>query len=199
MFTPDTRQAALRSRRIPASAPLGGQAELVDRIMRLVAAQASTMRAAVQEDRITKLMEALIAGEPRSAVMAEIEADNAALRAQYLQSVPSYTAADLHHLAGSRAANKSALAGGWKDSRRVFAVPFQGVDRFPNFQFADGQPRAVIKQILATLPAQMTPWQTALWFWSGNGWLDGRAPQECLDCSAAIIAAAQNLASPAIG
>ena len=157
----------------PHSAPRSNstinRADLMARIARLVEMQADSLRAAAQEDRITKLVEALIVGEPRSAIEAEIEADNAALRARYLSTVPSYTAADLHRLAGSRAANKSALAGGWKDNARVFAVPFQGVDRFPAFQFADGQPRAVIKAVLGALPAHMSSWQIALWFASNNG------------------------------
>lgn len=174
-------------------------ADLITRIARLVESQGDSLRAHAQEDRITKLVEALILGEPRSAIEAEIEADNAALRARYLSTIPSYTAADLHRLAGSRAANKSALAGGWKDNGRVFAVPFQGIDRFPAFQFADGQPRAVIKTILATLPAQMTPWQIALWFASGNGWLEGRTPQDCLNQTKALTYAAAQLDAGAIG
>lgn len=179
---------------------LGGQqAELMARIHRIIEANAATFRAAAQEQRLEKLVEALVADEPRPAVMADIEADNAALRAKYLQIVPYYTAAELHALASSRAANKSALAGGWKDNGRVFAVSFQGVDRFPAFQFADGQPRAVIKSVLAALPAQMSPWQIALWFASGNGWLKGRAPQDCLDQNESLTYAAAQVGAGANG
>ena len=174
-------------------------ADLFATAKRLILQKADTLRTAAQEDRITKLVEALIVGEPRSAIMAEIEADNAALRARYLSTIASYSAADLHRLAGSRAANKSALAGGWKDNGRVFAVPFQGVDRFPAFQFSDGQPRAVIKTVLAALPAQMSPWQIALWFASNNGWMDGRAPQDSLDQTEALTYAAAQLGAGAIG
>jgi hypothetical protein len=171
---------------------------LIMRTLRLLKGSVDDLRSKAQEDRLAKLVEALIVGEPRSTLDTEIEADNAALRAQYLATAPSYSAADLHALAGSRAANKSALAGSWKDSGRVFAVQFQGTDRFAAFQFADGQPRPVIKEILTALPAQMTAWQIAFWFASGNGWLNGRAPQDCLD-DAAVVAAAAQMGTPALG
>ena len=64
---------------------------------------------------------------------------------------------------------------------------------------ADGQPRRVIKDILAQMPRWATPWQIALWFASGNGWLDGATPEERLDAPGEVVAAALHLATPGEG
>lgn len=173
--------------------------QLLRRTLDLLSHQASAMRAGQQEERISRLVEALMEAEPRSALEADLEADNAALRASYLKTVPSYTAADLHKLAGSRAANKSALAGGWKESGRVFAVPYNGADRFPGFQFRDGKPLPIVKDLLSVLPPDWSPWQVAFWFASGNGWLSGAAPQDSLSDKAAVMNAAEQASRPTVG
>lgn len=156
-------------------------------------------RVAKQAERIDRLVEAMIEDEPRSALDEALEIDNAALRARYLESVPTYTAAELHAIAGSSAANRSALASGWKADGRVFAVPHRGVDRFPAFQFADGRPRAVVASILEALPEGMTPWQIAFWFASGNGWLEDAAPADRMDDADAVLQAARRMREPTIG
>ena len=66
-------------------------------------------------------------------------------------------------------------------------------------QFADGNPLPVIKEVLKRLPDGMTPWQIAFWFQSGNGWLDGRSPEEALGDEDAVLNAADRLREPAIG
>ena len=72
-------------------------------------------------------------------------------------------------------------------------------DLFPAFQFADGKPLPIIKKILEALPEDMSPWQTAFWFKSSNGWLGGKTPQECLKNESKVIDAAEQLALPMIG
>ncbi|GGK23610.1 hypothetical protein GCM10011322_07880 [Salinarimonas ramus] len=156
-------------------------------------------RAARRAERIERLVEVLIAEEPLSQVEADLETDNAALRARYLETVPTLTAADLHLVAGSEAANRSALAAGWKKDGRVFAVSHKGVDRFPAFQFSDGRPRPEIKRILLALPRELTSWQIALWFASGNGWLGDRTPQESLSDIEAVVQAAARMREATVG
>ena len=82
---------------------------------------------------------------------------------------------------------------------RVFAIQDGEKDLFPAFQCADGQPLPIIKKILKALPDYLSPWQTAFWFESGNGWLDGEIPQECLKNESDLIDAAEQLAKPEIG
>ena len=118
---------------------------------------------------------------------------NAEMRATYLQTMKLYTAEDI------RALNPSASSSEWKRAGRVFAVQHDGKDLFPAFQFADGKPLPIIKKILEALPDYLSPWQTAFWFESGNGWLGGETPQECLKNESEVIDAAEQLSKPTIG
>lgn len=172
---------------------------LAERTLRVLGRSVVINRAARQEERIERLIEAIIEEEPLSATDEALDLDNAALRARYLETVPTYSAADLHALAGSVAANRGALAFGWKKEGRAFAVPYKGADRFPRFQFTDGQPRPVIRHILRALPEVMSPWQVALWFASGNGWLGGAAPADRLADTEKVVAAAGRMREQTIG
>ena len=123
----------------------------------------------------------------------EIARKNAELRARYLRTTKLCTAEDIREL------NPSASSSEWKREGRVFAIQHDGKDLFPAFQFADGQPLPIIKEILEALPEDLTPWQTAFWFQSPNGWLDGKTPQECLKNESEVIYAAEQLGNLAIG
>ena len=123
----------------------------------------------------------------------EIERENAEMRAAYLRTTKLYTAEDI------RALNPSAPSSEWKREGRVFAIQHDGKDLFPAFQFADGQPLPIIQKILKALPEDMSPWETAFWFESSNGWLGGEVPQECLKKESEVIDAAEQLAKPEIG
>ncbi|MGJ3263582.1 MAG: hypothetical protein ACFE0R_10150 [Salinarimonas sp.] len=172
---------------------------LARRAIQALDQRAAPGRAARRAQRIERLVEALIEDEPLSPIEADLETDNAALRIRYLESVPTLTAAELHREAGSGAANRSALAAGWKKDGRVFAVAHKGIDRFPAFQFSGGRPRPVIRRVLAALPEGMMPWQVALWFASGNGWLGGAAPQDRLAEGDAVVAAAARMREGTVG
>ena len=118
----------------------------------------------------------------------EIARKNAELRAKYLRTTELYTAEDIQ--------GPSTM---WKREGRVFAVQRDGEDLFPAFQFADGKPLPIIQKILAALPDYLSPWQTAFWFQSANGWLDGKTPQKCLKNESEVIYAAEQLGNLAIG
>ncbi len=157
-------------------------------------------RREMTERNIEALVDLYLQGEERADVDRELEQDNAELRACYLREVPTCTAADIHKLMhGSQLSNPSEPASRWKREKRVFAVPVGRAQLFPRFQFADGNPLPVIKDVLKRLPDGMTPWQIAFWFQSGNGWLDGRSPEEALGDEDAVLNAADRLREPAIG
>ena len=118
----------------------------------------------------------------------EIARKNAELRARYLRTTELYTAEDIQGPSSE-----------WKREGRIFAIQHDGKDLFPAFQFADGQPLPIIQKILEALPDYLSPWQTAFWFESGNGWLGGEIPQECLKNESEVIDAAEQLSSPTIG
>ena len=129
----------------------------------------------------------------------EIKRKNDELRSKYLQTAKLYTAEDVRKIIAKNPQKSSDPSSKWKCEGRVFAIQDGEKDRFPVFQFADGQPLPIIKKILKALPEDLTPWQTAFWFQSANGWLDGKSPQECLTNEKEVITAAEQLGNLAIG
>ena len=146
-----------------------------------------------------KMLEVLFSDFPRAANDTDLDMENARLRAEYLQETRHLTAAQVRAASGFAPRNKSEPASRWKREGRLFAVRRAGRDLYPAFQFEDGVPRPAIRKILAALPKDMTDWQVALWFASGNGWLDGNEPQKSLSDRNSVIAAARRLSEPAVG
>ncbi len=183
---------------------IGAASEQEAAVMRAAATMAGRIvgqrRMELTERNIEALVDLYLQGEERADVDRELEQDNAELRAEYLREVPTFTAASIHKLMhGSRLSNPSEPASRWRREKRVFAVRDGRAQLFPCFQFADGHPLPVVKQVLKRLPAEMTPWQIAFWFRSGNGWLDGRSPEEALGDEEDVLNAADRLRDPAIG
>lgn len=157
-------------------------------------------RKELTERNIEVLVDLYLQGEAQADVDRELEQDNAELRAQYLREVPTFTAAEIHEfMHGSMLRNPSEPASRWRREKRVFAVRAGRVQLYPRFQFVDGHPQPVIKEVLKRLPDDMSPWQIAFWFRSGNGWLDGRSPEEALGDEDGILMAADRLREPAVG
>lgn len=165
-------------------------APVIAKVMAQVPQAVLARNAAVTEARLDALVDVYLPSDPLAKPMAEIERDNAEAQARFIQTVKCYSAEDLAELAGHGAANRSATATRWKAQGAIFSVRRLGRDRYPAFQFQDGRPRKVIADILKALPNDMSPWQTALWFASPNGWLDGARPMDRLADAKAVIEAA---------
>ena len=176
-----------------------GLAQLLKRAVDMFPAIAAKRSARLTEADIEKMLDVMLAEAPRAPVETDLEIDNARLRAEYLQETPLLTGAQVRAASGLKPRNKSEPASRWKREGKLFAVRRLGIDLYPTFQFADGTPRPVIRKILAALPQGMTGWQIAMWFASGNGWLDGAGPQERLSDPDAVVRAALKLADPAVG
>ena len=176
------------------------QRVVMRRVLETVGRIAEHRREAMTERHIETLVDLYLEGEERADVDREIERDNAELRARYLLETKTWTAADIHeHMHGGQLVNPSEPASRWRREKKVFAVRAGRAQLFPDFQFADGRPRPVIADVLKRLPDDMTPWQIAFWFRGGNGWLDGRSPEEALDDRDGILKAAERLRETAIG
>ena len=173
--------------------------ELLRRVIARLPSMAAMHRETLTERNIELLIESILPDAPRADVRAELEIDNARLRADYLQEERMFTAGEIRSGSGLNPKNRSEPASRWKREGRIFALRHGGRDLYPAFQFTEGQPRRVIKDILAVMPVSATPWQIALWFASGNGWLDGATPEERLDATGEVVEAARQLASPAEG
>ena len=145
------------------------------------------------------MIESILPDTLRADIRAQLETDNVRLRSDYLRETRMLTGSEIRAESGLNPKNGSESVSRWKREGRIFAVRHGGRDLYPAFQFADGQPRRVIKDILAQMPRWATPWQIALWFASGNGWLDGATPEERLDAPGEVVEAALHLATPAEG
>ena len=171
----------------------------VVRLLRMLASRLSR-RPALSESRTQALLAAITTLERSSNLAADLEVDNAILRARYLDGHKTYTSREVRELSGLATRNPSEPASRWKRHRRIFGVPVGNQDHYPAFQFAEGRPRPEIAGILAVLPADMSPWQIAFWFASSNRWIeDDNAPQEALHDVDRVLAAAAQLASDDIG
>jgi hypothetical protein len=168
-------------------------------VVRLVPEIVASRKAEITEGHIATLVEVLLGDGPAAEAMRAIEADNARERTRFIRTVPTLASKELAALAGHNAANASVTGSRWKQQGRVFSVPWRGSELYPAFQFRDGRPHPAVKAVLSALPKTMSAWQTAFWFTSSNGWLDGRTPAQCIDDETAVVEAAKREAEPIIG
>ena len=183
---------------VAVTVPAGDVPDVV-RLLRVLVSRLSR-RPALSESRTQALLAAIATLERPSNLAADLEVDNAILRARYLEDRKTYTSREVRELSGLVTRNRSEPASRWKRHGRIFGVPVGNQDRYPAFQFAEGRPRPEIARILTMLPADMSPWQIAFWFASGNGWIeDDKAPQDALHDMDHVLAAAADLASDEVG
>ena len=178
-------------------APAGPMRSLIDKLNRLHGMFPQGIADTSRERYLDRALELLLAAD--SGPEGDLAVENLEMRRSYVKKTPMLAAAQIHRLSGLRSKNKSVPASRWKAEGKIFAVRMTGRDQYPQFQFENGAPRPVIKNILVALPENLTAWQTALWFASANGWLNGGRPQDFLDNVEAVINAAYQLANPAIG
>jgi hypothetical protein len=145
-----------------------------------------TWRTLSGERRFADLIERLMPERldvPTPAVVLQARR-NAEARTALLGEFGALRSADVAELAGSRAANRAALANRWRAERRVVAVPVGDELLYPGFQFTpEGRPHPTVGAALAILRSQpsVSNWQATLWFVGANGWLGGRRPVDLLD------------------
>jgi hypothetical protein len=129
------------------------------------------------------LVEAMVPASSVPSPAAVLQARrNAAAREALLQEFGALSSADIAELAGSRAANKAALANRWKQEGRIFAVGHRGATYYPGFQFdSEGRPREGVARVLGALSGKLSDWGLALWWTGANGFLGGARPVDLLD------------------
>jgi hypothetical protein len=72
---------------------------------------------------------------------------NAHARRRFIEQWGGLTGEETARLAGSTAKNRAATASRWKQTPRVFSVPYAGKTYFPAFQFdGNNEPKAVIRR-----------------------------------------------------
>ncbi|HEX4965866.1 MAG TPA: hypothetical protein VF173_33970 [Thermoanaerobaculia bacterium] len=146
-------------------------------------AYAAVLERLLQQHRtFERMIDAMLPDTPLPTPPVVLQARrNAEAREKLILEFGVLSSADIASLAGSQAKNKASLANRWKQEGRIFSVPHRGGVYFPAYQFGEkGQPLPVIGRVLGTLGGQSKDWELALWFTSGNGWLDGRRPVDLL-------------------
>lgn len=144
---------------------------------------------------LRQLIEALTPEQPElptpSAVLQarrNVEARNA-----LLAEFGALRSSEIAELAGSRAANRAALANRWRTEQRLVAVSVGDELLYPGFQFtSEGKPHPTVGAALNALRsnAEVSDWQAALWFLGPNGWLGGKRPVDLLDAEPDAVAEA---------
>ncbi len=142
------------------------------------------------ERNIERLVDIFLDRQPRAEVNIQIERDNAEMRADYLRRTPILGPTEIHVWCGTESKDENGPAFSWIREGRVFAIKDKGADKFPAFQFLDGVPKPIIKEILKKLPEEMSAWQIAFWFDSPNGWLNDKRPWESLEDPDGVLDAA---------
>ena len=137
--------------------------------------------------------------ELRRKLEAKLLKRNLKMLNEYLKRNILLNAQDIHRMSGSKSSRESEPSTRWKREGKIFAIRNRGLNLFPSFQFRDGIPLPVIKEVLTIIGEKFSSWQIACWFEGGNGWLGGDAPQNCLEKPDVVISAAPRFMNPAIG
>ena len=180
-------------------------AKAIDRAMDLYRLMFFTNRNVSREHDINQLIEIFSdnALSSKSDVKIPFEFEmairNARRRAEYVARTKLLTTEDVCGQSGFKNTNKSPSASQWKKAGKIFSLHWANNDLYPEFQFKNGKPRPVIKKILEKVADEFSPWQIAFWFESGNGWLGGDEPQDCLDNFNEVVWAAERSVRSAIG
>jgi hypothetical protein len=171
----------------------------VEELARLLAVTATTWESQGRE--LGELIDAIAPEHPELPTPAAVlqARRNAEARNALFAEFGALRSAEVAELAGSRAANRAALANRWRGEERVMAVQVGDELLYPGFQFtSEGKPHPTVALALAELRSNghVSDWQAALWFVAANGWLGGRRPVDLLDAEpdAVVDAAAREAA-----
>lgn len=127
-----------------------------------------------------RLLDALLEGVvPRAPDMKLVRMEANAIKAILEHSV-WLTAQQIGELGHFSKSNLAAPANRWKNERKLFAVEYDGQDRFPRYTLDENyRPLPAMEAILRIL-GMISNWRIAAWFESSNAWLDNRRPREVL-------------------
>jgi len=146
-----------------------------------------------QQDKVTKVVEALLPemAPSRSAlIQARMQAE---AKAQILESGDYLRAAEIAKLAGYSESNPSAQTSKWKRDKSIFAVEMNGVDYFPAFALnpeKSYKPYSAVGEVLDVFQDSKSGWGLAFWFAGLNSFLDDQRPQDLLAIKPELVIAA---------
>jgi hypothetical protein len=136
--------------------------------------------------------------EPVDSAEAEIAKDTLRWRKEFIAENECWSSAKVATESTSRAKNRAAIASRWAAEKKIFSVRFQGQQRFPRFQFQDGEPLPLISEVIHIFPEGATGWELAYFFATPNPNIEGRKPLELLKSdSLRVLSLARAFAHPA--
>lgn len=184
--------------------PLTGATERVQKeVSEILAKLAPIVAQRVVEGRSNaseRLLDALLEGvTPHSADIKLARMQANAIQAIFDKS-EWLTGQQIGELGRFSKSNFAAPANRWKNGRKLFAVEYDGKDRFPRYALDETyRPLPAVEGVLELL-GLISPWRIAAWFESSNAWLDNRRPREVLAIAPEeVIAAAKEYRSGAHG
>lgn len=179
---------------VHSSSQVSGIVERMSRLSELETGHVSPLSSPKLLEQLTSWIAADL-----SSVEKDLILDNLTARRNYLNHTPVFTSTQIHDMSGLNSRNQSEPASRWHKEGKTFGIRVGQPYLYPAFQFHEGRPREAMKHILAALPNDMTAWERAFWFASGNGWLDGDKPEQRLENVTSVIAAARQLSNLANG
>lgn len=133
-----------------------------------------------RQEKFRSLVEALVEDvQLREVDLRRARMQAAALKA-ILESAEWLTAEQIGALGGFSKSNLAAPAHRWKKDGKIFAVGYEGQDRFPRYSLDETlRPLPGMAPVLSAL-GNISPWRVAAWFESRNAWLGDRRPKELI-------------------
>jgi hypothetical protein len=152
----------------------------VENVLRELVPIVTSRVKARRRERLEQLVDVLTQGVR----IRELDVRHAQMQARAVQAVlenSEWLAAEqIGELGGFSKSNLAAPANRWKQEGRIFALPYQGQDRFPRYTLDETyRPLPGVQPVLKALGA-ISPWRIAAWFESVNAWLGNRRPRECV-------------------
>jgi hypothetical protein len=157
--------------------------DLKDEIQGVLAELAPLVTARIKEKRQTdfkSLLDVLL----RGVKLRTLDIHRAQQQAKALEAVLEnsewVTAEEIGERGKFSPSNLAAPANRWKQEGKIFAVPYQGQDRFPRYALDEAfRPIPGLEPVLK-LFGPISPWRVAVWFESTNAWLESHRPRELL-------------------
>ena len=152
----------------------------VESVLRELVPVVTSRVKARRRERLVQLVDVLT----QDVRIRELDVRHAQMQARAIQAVLEnsewLTAEQIGELGGFSNSNLAAPANRWKQERKIFALPYQGQDRFPRYALDETyRPLPGVEPAMKALGA-ISPWRIAAWFESVSAWLGNRRPRECI-------------------
>ncbi len=156
---------------------------LAENFSNVASSMFEVMRERQDKESLERLAEALVPNSPPPPRLLREAAMLVQARKAVLESGDWLTAAQVAELAGLSTRNPSAQPNKWKKQGRIFAIPLNGVDYFPDYGLdpqANFRPLPALAEVIQIFAGNKDGWGMAYWFRSPNSLLGSKRPQDLI-------------------